>query len=137
MDNQVSHSDTLHYSRYRELVRKDEICHPDDLEIVANLPVIPILTVLECHSYDNEFTCVRRTSSEVQFRMRTDALKPAPQCRFRLCQFVEVLGSDPVLKVQIHRIEWHVVRGHEVYYVIKNGRHSGRMYLPNELVFFD
>jgi hypothetical protein len=107
--------------------------HHDDYENVISFRAIPALTVFECEPYDDDFVFIRRRHDEPRFRVRYNLLQPVDAPSFSLGSAVRCTACEPPKAGIIHRIEWHTVRGHEIYYLSHDGRVSSRRYLPSEI----
>ena len=123
--------DTQYARRRPDFVTVSAI-HPDDQSDVEKTP-LPVLTLYELHGSKDDYTFARRTCAEKPFRILTAALLPIPAPRFGLGQQVLSLISDPPNTVAVYRIEWHLERAREVYFVIRDGKLSTRRYLPDQL----
>jgi hypothetical protein len=107
--------------------------HPEDMGIIATLCSLPQHTLYECLSQEGEYIRVRRTSDEAPYRLLAATLQPVPDPKYTLGEKVSAIVFNPPEEVVIYRIEWHVVRNHEVYYVMRSSKLSHRRYLPEEL----
>jgi hypothetical protein len=107
--------------------------HPDDRGRVAMFTPVPARTLHECLAEEAPYTIVRRTLAETPFRVLSESIVKVPDPKLRLGEAALSILDNPPTRVEVFRIEWHNKRMHEVYFVTRNGRVSGRQYVPEEL----